>query len=109
MVTITVFVTENGDYAGYRFEGHADSAPYGEDLVCAAASILAVITENSLEVQHIPHQGQAQSGLVWVQVPVLKDQKQHITAQAVLTTLAVGAKQLAKSYPKYITVKDQVI
>lgn len=109
MVAITVFVTENGEYAGYRFEGHADSAPYGEDLVCAAASMLAVITQNSLEVQHIPHEGKADSGHVWVRLIPDEDEHRKIAAQAVLKTLAVGAEQLAKSYPKYINTKEQVI
>ena len=47
MIEITLFYRADGALAGYEFSGHAGAAPYGEDLVCASASTLAIVTANS--------------------------------------------------------------
>lgn len=37
-------------YLGYELSGHAGYAAEGEDIVCAAVSVLAINTENALDV-----------------------------------------------------------
>ena len=47
---ITVSVRRSGDIiSGFTVEGHAGYADKGEDIVCAAVSILAINTVNSIE------------------------------------------------------------
>lgn len=48
MIKVTIFRDSNG-YRGYKFEGHAEYADPGEDVICAAASVLAINTVNSIE------------------------------------------------------------
>ncbi|MCL2718443.1 MAG: ribosomal-processing cysteine protease Prp [Lachnospiraceae bacterium] len=48
MTKITIKKTKNGDYAGFTCEGHAGFADKGEDIICAAISILTINLENSL-------------------------------------------------------------
>ncbi|MCL2052768.1 MAG: ribosomal-processing cysteine protease Prp [Lachnospiraceae bacterium] len=48
MTKITIKKTETGDYAGFTCEGHAGYADKGEDIICAAISILTINLENSL-------------------------------------------------------------
>jgi len=50
MTKITIKKTETGDYAGFVCEGHAGYADKGEDIICAAISILTINTENSLDL-----------------------------------------------------------
>jgi len=50
MTKITIKKTEAGDYAGFVCEGHAGYADKGEDIICAAISILTINTESSLEL-----------------------------------------------------------
>ncbi len=40
MTTVTVFKSEDGFISGYRARGHAGSGKYGQDIVCAAISVL---------------------------------------------------------------------
>ena len=48
MITATIY--RHGDsYAGYLVEGHAEYAATGEDILCAAVSVLAENTLNSIE------------------------------------------------------------
>lgn len=49
MTRVTILRTPGGEYRGYEMEGHAMQAEYGRDIVCAALSILAINTANSIE------------------------------------------------------------
>ena len=89
--------------------GHADSAPYGEDLVCAAASTLAIVIENSLDVQGINYEAEIAEGYVRVMLKMPQDEEKDIIAQAVLKTFAVGIDALTSTYPQYIKVDSVLI
>lgn len=49
MIKVTVYVNENHAYAGFDVEGHAEYAEPGEDIVCAAVSMLVINTINAVE------------------------------------------------------------
>ena len=47
---ISVFIEKNRNgYAGFTCKGHAGYAEHGNDIVCAAVSMLVINTINSLE------------------------------------------------------------
>ncbi len=47
---ISVVITKQGDkYIGVCLDGHAGYAEEGEDIVCAAVSVLVINTFNSIE------------------------------------------------------------
>lgn len=48
MTNITIFKS-NGKYIGFECIGHAGFADAGEDIVCAAISVLTINTINSIE------------------------------------------------------------
>jgi hypothetical protein len=47
MIRVTVF-KEDGSYRGFVSDGHAGYARHGEDIVCAAVSMLVINTVNSI-------------------------------------------------------------
>ena len=49
MVKTTIIKDSSSGYRGFRFIGHAGYDEYGKDIVCAAASVLAQNTVNSIE------------------------------------------------------------
>ncbi|WP_026528860.1 ribosomal-processing cysteine protease Prp [Butyrivibrio sp. VCD2006] len=49
MTNIIIRKNSDGEYMGFRLEGHAGSGEYGKDIVCAAISMLTINTVNSLE------------------------------------------------------------
>ncbi len=49
MTKVTIHKNRSGDYLGFTCEGHAGYAKRGEDIVCAAISVLVINTVNSLE------------------------------------------------------------
>ena len=48
MITITV-KKRNHDYVDFRSKGHAGYAEAGQDIVCAAVSVLVINTINSID------------------------------------------------------------
>ncbi|MCR5546227.1 MAG: ribosomal-processing cysteine protease Prp [Lachnospiraceae bacterium] len=48
MITVTIFRKEN-QITGIKSIGHAGYADYGQDIVCAAVSVLLINTMNSIE------------------------------------------------------------
>ena len=49
MTKIIILQSKTGDYQGFLCDGHAGYADYGNDIVCAAISMLVINTINSLE------------------------------------------------------------
>ena len=49
MTHVSIIKTRNGEYKGFHCIGHSGYASSGEDIVCAAISVLVINTINSLE------------------------------------------------------------
>lgn len=49
MIRVTIVRTSDGECSGFRLEGHAGAAEEGQDIVCAAVSVLVLNTVNSIE------------------------------------------------------------
>lgn len=49
MVNVTFYKDSSNQFIGFEFNGHADSARYGRDIVCAAVSVLTINAINSIE------------------------------------------------------------
>ena len=48
MTTVTIFKRADGFITGYRARGHAGSGKYGNDIVCAAISVLVQSTGDGI-------------------------------------------------------------
>ena len=93
---------------GFDVKGHADYAPHGEDIVCAAVSVLAITTVNSLLEQVGPVMiKQSDSGLVSCRLPEddLTNEKE-IKAQAILKTLLIGLNGVSMEYPEHLKLDN---
>lgn len=49
MIRITIFQNEEAQITGFRLNGHAGYAEYGQDIVCAGVSALVINAINSIE------------------------------------------------------------
>ena len=50
MFHVTVYVNSAKEYIGFQTSGHAGYAPEGQDIVCAAASVLTINTINAIDL-----------------------------------------------------------
>lgn len=94
----------SGTISNFSITGHADSGPYGQDIVCAAVSGLSITMINGLEQVTDGHldvvMDEQNGGLI--EVNQLSDQ--HDT-QLLLETFFNGIRDMAKSYPNNLTLK----
>ena len=100
MTKITFYKTTAGEYKGFTCDGHAGYANYGEDIVCAAISVLVINTINSLEQitgEQMRMETDEDAGVIrcsFVNQP-LKE-----TAKALMDSLMLGLTQIEKQYGK---------
>ena len=105
MTAITVYSDKTTkDIKGFEIKGHAGFAKSGEDIVCAAISILAINTQNAIEQfceDSFKQDDDEKSGLMkfWI-----NGQPSH-DAQVLLKAAKLGFVGIAKDYDKYVTLK----
>lgn len=111
MIKVIIFNNPIDLKIGYEISGHADYAPHGDDIVCAAVSILGYTALNSLlEVAGIDEKELSVEIDDEGYMQVLIDEK-IIEApgkkdiQVILSTFAIGIETIIESYPKYITIE----
>ena len=49
MIQVTIFENQAKEYTAFHCIGHAEYADSGEDIICAAVSVLVINTINSVE------------------------------------------------------------
>ena len=91
---------------GFEISGHAGYANPGEDIVCAAVSVLALNTVNAIErfTEH-PFRAEAdeeKGGRLKVLIP-LEGMADHDT-QLLLQTLEMGLSEIENEYKEYLTL-----
>jgi len=88
-------------YQMMKVTGHAHSAPYGEDLVCAAVSAVMTGGINALNLKAVKVKNI--EGLSEIQITNL----QNLENQSVLHVISTQLQTIANDYPKYIRIQTK--
>jgi len=108
MTTIT-FHSEGGRIAGFELEGHSGYAPEGEDIVCAAVTSAARLTEcavNDVLGLEAPVKVRDKDAYLSLKLPGGLGQTAESTCQTLLAALMVYFVRLAEEYPENISVLE---
>ena len=99
MTTVTL-LRDKGRLAGYQVDGHSGFDKAGQDIVCAALSMLAITCANGLESLggHKPHTSQKDGHL---RVTVSQDKLDDRT-DIIFGLFELGVKDLARQYPRHV-------
>ena len=88
---------------GFDVKGHAGYAEAGQDIVCAAVSVLTTTCVNALEtVAGVKPTVKTSDGRMRVVVP----RNSGHDAQVILQTLRQGLRDLAEHYSRYILLNE---
>ncbi|WP_164216359.1 ribosomal-processing cysteine protease Prp [Virgibacillus sp. YIM 98842] len=106
MIKATVFRSGN-EITAFELTGHAESGPYGFDLVCAAVSAVSigtvnaasVLTETDLEVK----QGD-EGGYLYVRIPDSVSEEHMGKLQLLFEGMVISLKSIEEEYSKFIKV-----
>lgn len=112
MVSIEVIRASTGEVIEFKAHGHAGYDDWGQDIVCAAVSVLTQAAANGL-IAHAKLNPDLQidekSGLLSCRLhPDTLQGEAGIKAQAILETMVTGLIEIAKVYSDHIEVKEVV-
>ncbi|MGX7024127.1 ribosomal-processing cysteine protease Prp [Vagococcus hydrophili] len=90
----------------FEMSGHADFAESGSDIVCAAASVLAINVVNSIdELAGYQPIVDMDDGYLFVEILSDLSDKQIETTDILMNSLYIGLRDIEKEYESYIRVK----
>ena len=98
--------TEAGEFVSFEMDGHAESGPYGYDLVCAAASALSINTVNSINelADYTPIYDIDSGYLYFERLETLSDRQMDIT-NLLVHSLLIGLRSIEADNQAFIQVK----
>lgn len=100
---INIFIRKLGEhYSGFRVTGHANYAPEGKDIVCAAVSALTTTLENSLRMMvKVPvyERHYSKPGQPVYEFPVFNE-----TIDILMYSYLIGIEGIEDEYPEYVTL-----
>ncbi|MBM7554626.1 ribosomal-processing cysteine protease Prp [Thalassobacillus pellis] len=109
MINVTIHRNSTG-MIGFEISGHAESGPYGQDLVCAAVSAVSFGAVNA--VMHICgfepaiEQG-GDGGYLHVTLPDDLEENIEEKARLLLEGMLVSLQTIEKDYNQYINITEQ--
>ena len=94
MTAVTIY-KRSGQYAGFVIEGHAGYGEEGEDIVCAAVSVLSLNALNSIEAfTEDRFSGEEKDGYLSCSFPEALSEK----AVLLLDSMVLGLTDIQRSY-----------
>ena len=101
MIRVRIERDSTGRIQGFEAKGHAGAGPRGNDIVCAAVSVLTDSVFLGLD-RHLKREMEwnADSGDISVR---LKEAPDELT-EAILATLVLGLTEIQKIYPDRLRI-----
>lgn len=100
-MTTVCFIGSSKKLCGFEITGHAMTARFGKDILCAAISSAAYLTANTVtDIIGLKAEAVADEGFMKL---LIKEDPE--AAQATLRGFELHIKELKKQYPKYIELK----
>lgn len=115
MIEVNIYRGNGNVIKRFKIHGHSNFAPYGEDIVCAAVSILSytilksLVDVCNLNEDEISYRVDEETGFLDLRILIHEYDKRIITTQVVFETFVVGIKSLVESYPKYVTLENREV
>lgn len=107
MIDIQI-IQKDSSIVSVELSGHADSGPYGYDIVCAAVSALTIGTANSLMVlAGIPldvKSANEEGGYLKFSLPKDLTEKQIETARILLDSLCLSLSSTEEEYGEHLKI-----
>ena len=113
---IDVEILRDKDYIiSLKVKGHADFANYGEDIVCAAVSVLsqtslmALVEVCHIEENKLDYRIDDKTGFLEINLPKNLDIESLEKSQIVLKTFELGIKSIIESYPNNVALINREV
>ncbi|WP_174613931.1 ribosomal-processing cysteine protease Prp [Virgibacillus ihumii] len=108
MINVTVF-RNNKQITGFELSGHAESGPYGYDLVCAGVSSVSFGAVNAVmemtDIELVIDQG-AEGGYLRVIVPENITKEQMNIVQLLFEGMIISLETIVREYNQFIEIHN---
>lgn len=108
MIKVVIY-RKQGNIQAFEISGHANSGPYGYDLVCAGVSAVSFGAVNAaLKMSEIDldiTQG-GEGGYLSVQIPNDASPQQAEKAQFVFETMLISLQTIEREYNQFIQIEE---
>ncbi|WP_312422869.1 ribosomal-processing cysteine protease Prp [Anaerospora hongkongensis] len=103
MIKVQITREAEESIIGFRVSGHANTAPKGQDIVCAGVSALTQAAVLGLD-RCLQRQMKLEitSGRLLMELTGPPDER----TQAILETMLLGIKEIASTYPKSVQIQE---
>lgn len=96
MITVTLMRNSSQELVGFSVSGHAGQAPKGQDIVCAAVSVLSLSTVNGLESQGVAlEKAEVRDGYLMAVTAENQTSEGLLIRKALLETFAHSIQEIA--------------
>lgn len=108
MITVTVY-RDDQMITAFELSGHAESGPYGYDLVCAGVSAVSFGAVNAVlelcQVELDIEQG-SEGGYLHVAIPDSGNEAINRKVQLLFEGMIVSLKTIEREYSQFIMIKE---
>jgi len=103
MIKIDIFRNSIGAIIGFNINGHAGTAPHGQDIVCAAVAALTQTAVMGLE-QYLRREISLDisSGMLHLELAAAPDDM----TSAVLETMMLGLNEIARQNSRSVRIRE---
>ena len=111
MIKIKLFSDPLGNIVQYDIKGHANFAPHGEDIVCAAISVLSqttlmgLVEVIKLKDKEVFYKIDENTGYLNVRLKEIQDKQDVKDAQILLQTFKLGIESIQDTYPENLKIE----
>lgn len=109
MITAKFKQDEYGNIRSYEITGHSGYAEAGEDIICAAVSVLAIETVNSIEklasYRMSVKEADDEGGYLYAEMHLDGSDEQIYISQILLKHLCYSLQDVAETYPDFVRVE----
>lgn len=110
MISISIYRKVNKEIEQFVVEGHAYAADPGQDIVCAAVSVLSQTTVLALhQIAHVAIEYEVKNGYLKCKLPTNLTKKELYETKLLIDTMLLGLNNIQESYPQYIEIHDKEV
>lgn len=105
MIKINLHYNKQGNLWRFVLDGHAGYADHGQDIVCAAVSMIVINTINSIDLltqENLLLEEDDRGGYIDCSFPDIKVNKGSKEALLLLTSMDLGLNSIKEQYGEYI-------
>lgn len=109
MVKVEVVRNQDNTISTFEMSGHAESGPYGQDIVCAGVSAVSIGTVNAIDTLcnvQLEVEQKDNGGFLRCTVPTGLDMQTYEKVQLLLEAMVVSLNSIAEAYDKYIKIRE---